>query len=264
MMIRIKRADKLTNFTTVPNTAIRGKILSLKTLGLLTYLLSHEDGFQLNRQTITNAFPKDGDTKVRSALQELEECGYLRRYQVREGEGTFTKALWEISAFGDLNSIQEEMPLQFDSAEVVPDNMKLFPGKRPSESKAVPAATAREFLAVVIKEWHEMIQAARPVDVFKVQCQEPKITESRLRSIRARMQDKNWMESWREAIARVAKIPGLHGRVESNGRTFTADIDFFLRPDSVTKIVEGKYDTWFPRTKTQPAESAKKAYTGGI
>jgi hypothetical protein len=59
--------------------------------------------------------------------------------------------------------------------------------------------------------------------------------------LKARLADTWWRENWRDAIARVCSSAGLAGK---NDRGWVADLDWFLRPDTVTRLIEGKYDGW--------------------
>lgn len=57
--------------------------------------------------------------------------------------------------------------------------------------------------------------------------------------LRERRRDLWWRENWQAAIESMPKSDFLGGK---NEKQWTADVDFFLRPDSVAKIIEGKYD----------------------
>jgi hypothetical protein len=61
-----------------------------------------------------------------------------------------------------------------------------------------------------------------------------KLTGKRAKAAQARLADPDWR--WREALA---KFPL---RCFDTADGWTPDIDFFLRPDTVLKILEGKYD----------------------
>jgi hypothetical protein len=65
------------------------------------------------------------------------------------------------------------------------------------------------------------------------------MTENRQKALRNRLSDSKWSQSWRSAMDRVAESDFCTGKSEKGWR---ADIDWFLRPDTVTKILEGKYD----------------------
>jgi hypothetical protein len=66
-----------------------------------------------------------------------------------------------------------------------------------------------------------------------------KMTGKRLTALRARAADADWLAHWREALARAAASPFCTG---GGDRGWRADVDWFLRPDTLNKILEGKYD----------------------
>jgi hypothetical protein len=63
--------------------------------------------------------------------------------------------------------------------------------------------------------------------------------KKRLAAFRARWRDPAWRATWREGLDR---IPGSRFLTGKNARGWRADIDFFLREDSLDKILEGTYD----------------------
>lgn len=65
------------------------------------------------------------------------------------------------------------------------------------------------------------------------------ISPSRLKTLRARLKDKCFLNGWREAIDRIC---ASHFATGKNDKGWKLDFDFFIRPDSVLKILEGKYD----------------------
>lgn len=65
------------------------------------------------------------------------------------------------------------------------------------------------------------------------------MTESRRSSLRCRQKEAAWRESWEQALSRIKGCDFLLGE---NERGWKADAEWFLRPDTVTKILEGKYD----------------------
>ena len=67
-----------------------------------------------------------------------------------------------------------------------------------------------------------------------------RLTPSRKRLIASRLKDDYWQSNWRQAISQAAASDFLNGRTDRGN--WRMDIDFFLKPDTVTKILEGKYD----------------------
>lgn len=69
----------------------------------------------------------------------------------------------------------------------------------------------------------------------------PKIqamSDGRRTALRARLRDKFWKENFETAIKEMESSEFMKG---GNDRSWIADVDFFLQPDSVAKIIEGKY-----------------------
>ena len=89
MILRRERRDR---FTIVDNSMIEDKRLSYKAIGLLTYLLSRPDGWAANYRHLSEMHD-DGETSVRSGLDELRTCGYLE--QRRRKHPTTGQWVWE-------------------------------------------------------------------------------------------------------------------------------------------------------------------------
>jgi hypothetical protein len=97
-------------------------------------------------------------------------------------------------------------------------------GEASAEPTSRPAVTAEEFR----NAWNAVTQfpACRTM------------TDARKKHLRARLADPSWASSWREALGRAAKSSFLTGA----GGGWRMGIDFFPKPDTVTKILEGNYD----------------------
>ena len=93
--------------------------------------------------------------------------------------------------------------------------------------------------ADILVEWNSM---AKRTGIPKAS-----MTSSRRKSLKERLKDRQWRESFRDAIAAIPKIPFLTG---SNDRGWRANIDWFIRPDSVAKTIEGVYGRVDPNHKT--------------
>ncbi|MEX1028280.1 MAG: helix-turn-helix domain-containing protein [Candidatus Paceibacterota bacterium] len=104
----------------------------------------------------------------------------------------------------------------------VPDTIKHTKGtnKRTKEASAA--------FDILLSRWNAIDGVAKVL----------KPTDSRLRSYQARSGDDDWRHL-DEALAKITKSSFCHGQ---NDRGWRADIDWFLRPDTMTKILEGKYD----------------------
>jgi len=65
------------------------------------------------------------------------------------------------------------------------------------------------------------------------------MNSKRARSFKARFKDKYFRDNWVAALSRMDGNPFFSGQ---NERHWKATVDFFLRPNSVPKILEGNYD----------------------
>lgn len=94
-------------------------------------------------------------------------------------------------------------------------------GKKPKE---IPRGLSR-----LIELWNQ-IDGVQP-------CRDP--TPKRIASYQQRSKRETWMNSVKPALQKVAASAFCRGH---NDRGWLADIDWFLKPDTVTRICEGKYD----------------------
>lgn len=81
------RKDK--NFTVISNDIFKDNRLSFKAKGLLTTMLSCPKNWNYTIEGLSK-LSTDGKASIRSALNELEEYGYLERKQLRNEKGAFT------------------------------------------------------------------------------------------------------------------------------------------------------------------------------
>lgn len=65
------------------------------------------------------------------------------------------------------------------------------------------------------------------------------LTGKRLRHFQARIRDAEWSETWRVAMRKASESAFCRGE---NDRGWRATVDWFLRPETVTRLLEGQYD----------------------
>ena len=88
-MSAIVRVKKKAGFTTVSNAAIADPKLSWEAAGLLAYLLTKPDNWEV-RNSFLEGYRAAGRHKMNRMLAELKTAGYLRRYRSQEDDGRFT------------------------------------------------------------------------------------------------------------------------------------------------------------------------------
>lgn len=75
------------------------------------------------------------------------------------------------------------------------------------------------------------------------------MTEKRQKALKIRLKDHRWLKQWQAALARCSASDFCRG---VNDRGWVADFEWFIKPESVTRLLEGKYDNrqGVPRQKT--------------
>lgn len=92
------------NFTQIPNAWLRDERVSYRARGIRDLLLSHEHGWTITLKNLAAASPREGIDAVRSAVEELEEFGYLKRHVVQGRGGKFEGHDWELCDPFDLGT----------------------------------------------------------------------------------------------------------------------------------------------------------------
>lgn len=106
-IIRQKRKER---FSIVDNKVIEDERLSFKARGLLIYMLSKPDDWKFYTEELAKRSNKDGISTIKTALNEIEDAGYLTRKQGHKKNGQFTSQDW-ILTDTSTNSPQVEKPL---------------------------------------------------------------------------------------------------------------------------------------------------------
>jgi hypothetical protein len=83
--------------------------LSFKAKGILTYLMSRPDGWEVSIADLVKR-SADKETSVRSGIQELREAGHLRYVETRDDEGRFAGTLIEVYEVPNLDNVAASSP----------------------------------------------------------------------------------------------------------------------------------------------------------
>lgn len=88
-IIRIAK-NKENPYAQIARSAVQDETLSWKATGLLTYLLSLPDDWQIYLADLIKR-KKDGMGGTRSALKELRKAGYIEKVSTRNDKGHYVK-----------------------------------------------------------------------------------------------------------------------------------------------------------------------------
>lgn len=92
----IKKAKRRTNFTTVNNDYLQDSLLSWKAKGMITYIMSLPEDWNLNISDLKNR-SKDGRDATANGIKELIENGYCFREKKRSDSGLFVGYNYHVS-----------------------------------------------------------------------------------------------------------------------------------------------------------------------
>lgn len=103
------RVDKKTNFVVLNKDALQDVNLSWKAKGLLVYLLSLPDNWQIYIEELS-AHAKDGVDSTASAIKELMKNGYITRERIRNEKGQLKNYIYTV----------HEVPERVEDTDVEP------------------------------------------------------------------------------------------------------------------------------------------------
>ena len=109
IFVAVYRVNKNRGYTVMANFLLRDKSLSLKAVGLLSKMLSFNDGWKFSTKGLS-AICKEGPDAILSALRELEKHGYLVRHRQRDGKGRMSSTIFEIYEEPQESTPEREMP----------------------------------------------------------------------------------------------------------------------------------------------------------
>lgn len=181
---------------------------------------------------------------VKRRVKELMDAGWLK--SDRRG-------------WGKSNRYHFLMPKSFERVEEVPDSespdlrghdcpvvgdkrdtVEVTP-VRPSEVSPVTLHSSEDTKVNTRKE-DTHGDVASVVDFWNSHPELPKVRSvgpKRRKVVLARLKDDFFMANWREAVAKVLASDFCMGKGDKG---WQADFDWFTRPDTVTRLMEGRYD----------------------
>ena len=127
----VYRVNKNRGYTVMANYHLRDKTLSLKAVGLLSKMLSFNDGWQFSTKGLS-AICKEGPDAVLAALRELEDHGYLVRHRQRDSKGRMSNTVFEIYEQPQPVSPHRENP-DVDNPDMENPHMENPHGENPAQ-----------------------------------------------------------------------------------------------------------------------------------
>lgn len=162
-MSRIIRAPRPeSGFTLIDNSTARDAVLSYRALGILTYLLSHTDGWHTSAEALSQGQRREGRGAILTALKELKAAGYVRQEKRQDERGRWTTVTYVY----DTPQTGEAAPMP-----TVPTREKVKTTAAPSAPYAGTETSGDEEVEAVMTAWRDAargLTAQKPAAVATV------------------------------------------------------------------------------------------------
>lgn len=136
--MQIIRGDHESHFTIISNQVMRDDRLSFRARGVHHYLLSFPTGWRIDSSTIARA-GKEGRDAIRTALNELQEAGYLTRIREQDAQGRWRQVvvITEIPAMTSEDSVDMRRVIRFAHDSTHADSQPPRPEKPNADNPVV-------------------------------------------------------------------------------------------------------------------------------
>lgn len=215
------RKDKDNPYVMLNKEFLDDSNLSWKSKGLLAYLLSLPDDWQIYESEIVN-HAKDGKDSLKSAIKELIQLGYIERTRERDEKGMLKGYNYSVY----------ERPIQSGKSNVGKSNV----GKPATTNNNLTnndnniinkLETTKEQLETILNKYNSITELPKCI----------KLTDKRKKGINARIKEYD-IETILKALDKVKESNFLKGL---DNRDFKANIDWIFNPNNFIKILEDKY-----------------------
>lgn len=123
------------NFVIIDKTGLADTRLSYRARGILAYLLTKPDDWEVQYEDLVHGSPAEGRIAVAGAIQELERYGYAKRHRLRAENGRMSGWHTEI----------HECPTELTKPDVGTELTKPDVGKKSTKSKKIAMPTDIRF-----------------------------------------------------------------------------------------------------------------------
>ena len=175
------------------NTHLRDKNLSLKAVGLLSKMLSFNDGWQFSTRGLA-ALCKEGPDAILSALKELEENGYLVRHRGRDDKGRMVSTEFDIYETPQAGLPHRDNPHR-ENPDVEKPDVENPHRENPAQRNTIQVITqerntlSKNYQSINLDGMDRMDERSEYEEIIKenldydLLCQDPKFDKDRFREI---------------------------------------------------------------------------------
>lgn len=227
-MSGIVRVQKRETYTAISNAPLRDASLSWEARGVLAYLLSKPNNWQVLVGDLVNQGPASRG-KVNRVLRELEECGYLLRERIHNEHGRF---VWRSTVYEESTITQNtidgkpmhgepidgELTLRNTDSKNIPESRTISPSiSYPSSNSTDASASVGPKVGKTKAQSkrspsNEKALNEQPIDLSPKKGADPRTRSPAIRAFRSvtgRYPRKNQYDSIIKAVGEHPKLPLL-------------------------------------------------------
>lgn len=205
------------------------KDASFEAIGLWAFLASLPDGWEFSVRGVA-LIRQEGKAKIRKAVQELEELGYLTRKQERNDSGLFASSDWVLNWTPETQKTEEKEEKQPLSENRTTD--KRTTDKRTTENRTQYNTIITTNNTTKDNTKESLSPRAENGTRKRVQNQEAEelaefLKEQILRNYPNRKIDKNYKQNWAIDIDRAIRLDGRTPEQLKNAIIFSSNDTFW-------------------------------------
>lgn len=233
-MFTVHREEHRTGYTCIANELIHDKRMSLNARALMILVLSLPKDWDFTVRGLAKMCGMSEKTVFRY-FEELKRLGYLRCAKEKGGDGRYLERnyIFYESSVSPQDIIPADTAPPAENDRQYSNNINI--NNKSDKEKKNPAEKAEEY--------------QRILELFCSICVSlPPVTELTVQRYRLMEQAERQTEDFAELFRRIESSDFLTGR---NGKWNGCTFDWLLRPETLIKLAEGRYDNRKPLKKEE-------------
>lgn len=171
-------------------------------------------------------------TAIDSALLSIASKDMLLIYEF-EGKKFMQLTRWKERVRADVSRFPDPKECALLSNAVICQQMTASPPTEPPTPTKAPTVVVAPLPVATVKDVFDAWNMLGVVPKCLI------VSDQRRRKIELRLRDPFFRDNWRPATDRIKRSHFCQG---GNDRGWKANFDWFIQPDSVAKLMEGKYE----------------------
>lgn len=215
--MKVHRNTHDKGYTIVTNKLLSDKRLSLKAKGLMILILGLPPTWSLSISGLSS-LTRENETAIRSALNELSNCGYCTRKRIMPGQSSSGRIEYDYEFFEDGDG-------------QVRSNTAAIPKTQPAVSQTPPLDEPD--YTTILHQFNSICKDLTPIS---------ELSDAQKASVRSLIASGINMDA---LFHKVHDTDYLSGRIPN--KPWRATFDWLIAPGNAQNVLNGKYDRWISK-----------------